>query len=978
MGLYVKKDASTWVPATSIYVKASTSLWQIVKKIYVKTAAGVWNEFWPKAGPYTDFPPELTSDAAGANPFVNTTNQAYTYNSDGATPTLAYAQINPTLWTINGGTGTSITSFTYQSYVGTNPTPSSGIGGVLYTVTGPTTTSYASTPNYITIDLSNSSLVIEGDYLVFSVTATRSDSVTGMDSSDTFYTSISSNRPIVTRRIPTCTNATITSSNATGSTVLSYTGYWNYTPGYAPDPTRSSIIWISSTNSTYTTAASLLAAVGTGSASIISTGVGTPIWYTSVGQYTSTLTLSTLPTVSTYYYVLDEQQNSYTDFTTIPIYATASSTSTIPKIQVLPGLSVVSYPEISGSGVYGNTITGTAGVYSNYASITSNLIYVYSNTSTNYYNSTFPSKGFPTYTWNNADDSAPATHIVTMDTVVDNNGLTSYYFSAGSTGTTGYTTTGTTTVAITDGSGAIVALPATLSSSPAYTSTSTSGGWSASVTTLPSPSGGNYSIVSYTAGTAPTINSSTGAITQTGLAAGATSSVTIQYYLVGYTAVTLTVSGQADNAVAFSNSFGTGSGTQVVTPGGSILLNTAGPVTNYVFNGWYTGPSGTGTLIGGSGASYTPPAGVTTLYAQYTYHLIPSVSTGTIGVTTSTATVNWYSGNQSTWSISGSGLSASGTSGTSHTFTGLSSGTYYSGTITVASSTGDIATATFSFTTTYAAPTIVSLPTLYKYGTVPGNIGQVGTYLAVSAGSYTNATVLSSGIAYTSVYNLYPLASLSSTSVSSTHTSPYLVTPSDYSSSYYFWAYDYIIGNNGTYYWVYNQQTYASPASVVSYPTLSGTAVAVTSITANAGSYNGYTYISSAIAYSTVLASNPSSTISTSSPTGAAIHSSPYSVTTGDATSPALYFWAYDTASLAGTTYYAYSAAKLSSLPPPTFTPPGPSFTPPPPAFTPPPTFTPPGPTFTPPPAFTPPGPTFTLPPSFSPGTVPMYKPPSE
>lgn len=43
MGLYVKKDASTWVPATSIYVKASTSLWQIVKKIYVKTAAGVWN-----------------------------------------------------------------------------------------------------------------------------------------------------------------------------------------------------------------------------------------------------------------------------------------------------------------------------------------------------------------------------------------------------------------------------------------------------------------------------------------------------------------------------------------------------------------------------------------------------------------------------------------------------------------------------------------------------------------------------------------------------------------------------------------------------------------------------------------------------------------------------------------------------------------------------------------------------------------------
>jgi hypothetical protein len=88
-----------------------------------------------------------------------------------------------------------------------------------------------------------------------------------------------------------------------------------------------------------------------------------------------------------------------------------------------------------------------------------------------------------------------------------------------------------------------------LTTNPAYGSgVSKTGGWTATISTSPNPTGGTYSVVSYTASTAPTINSTTGALDQTGLSAGGSSSVTVRYSLSGYNSVDITASGSASSA----------------------------------------------------------------------------------------------------------------------------------------------------------------------------------------------------------------------------------------------------------------------------------------------------------------------------------------------------------------------------------------------------------------------------------------------
>ena len=89
-----------------------------------------------------------------------------------------------------------------------------------------------------------------------------------------------------------------------------------------------------------------------------------------------------------------------------------------------------------------------------------------------------------------------------------------------------------------------------LTTTPAYGSaTSAPTGWSASITTAASPSGGTYSLVSTTAGTA-SVNSSNGAVTVSGLTAGQSSTVTTRYSLSGYNSVDITKAGSASAAVA--------------------------------------------------------------------------------------------------------------------------------------------------------------------------------------------------------------------------------------------------------------------------------------------------------------------------------------------------------------------------------------------------------------------------------------------
>lgn len=129
---------------------------------------------------------------------------------------------------------------------------------------------------------------------------------------------------------------------------------------------------------------------------------------------------------------------------------------------------------------------------------------------------------------------------------------TSYQTWAGSTSITGMTiptgmTSDSTNNNVDDNRTEITATkPAlNLTTNPAYgTATSASGGWTASISTSPNPTGGTYSVVSQTSGSA-TVNSSTGALTASGLSAGGSSTVTVRYSLSGYNSVDITASGTA-------------------------------------------------------------------------------------------------------------------------------------------------------------------------------------------------------------------------------------------------------------------------------------------------------------------------------------------------------------------------------------------------------------------------------------------------
>lgn len=142
----------------------------------------------------------------------------------------------------------------------------------------------------------------------------------------------------------------------------------------------------------------------------------------------------------------------------------------------------------------------------------------------------------------------------------------------------------------------------TISTAPTYGSaTGTSGGWTASVNNTPNPSGGTYSYVSATAGSA-TVNSSTGAITASGLGSNQSSTVTVKYSVTNYNPVNITASGTSLVAAPTINSYPSLSGSGIAS---TSLSATSGSYTN-------GSVQATGIAYGGSAATLglttTPPA----------------------------------------------------------------------------------------------------------------------------------------------------------------------------------------------------------------------------------------------------------------------------------------------------------------------------------------------------------------------------------
>jgi hypothetical protein len=70
--------------------------------------------------------------------------------------------------------------------------------------------------------------------------------------------------------------------------------------------------------------------------------------------------------------------------------------------------------------------------------------------------------------------------------------------------------------------------------------------------------------------------------------------------------------------VTFSDGIDSASGSSSTTAGSYVVLPSPSAVTNYTFNGWYTGSGGTGFYVGGGGSLYYPGSSGT-VYAYWTY-----------------------------------------------------------------------------------------------------------------------------------------------------------------------------------------------------------------------------------------------------------------------------------------------------------------------------------------------------------------------
>ena len=338
MPLKVKTSISgigTWKPVEQFLVKTSVSgfgIWKSIKSAFVKTDAG-WKIFFGIAGPYTTKSPYFSTDTSG--------NTAVTG------PTILYGSTiygQRGTWVGNGGT---ISSYTYKLQGSTSSEVNTGTYTSILSET-----SMSGTYQQIIANTSQ----YDGKYLIFTVKATRSDGSTGSDSTDSNGT-----RFAVIRYAPvkkTFTDALLTTTSTSLPATLSYQSQWDGSTLYLPDSTRSSVKWYTASSNTYT--AANIATYGT----LVTSGIttGTPTNDGTTYTVTSTLiTPSSVPS-STYYYAVDSQFNSNTDY-----YSTNSGIQqyAVYGPMAFPPTPIGQSPSITGSTTVGNLAYFNIGSWTN-------------------------------------------------------------------------------------------------------------------------------------------------------------------------------------------------------------------------------------------------------------------------------------------------------------------------------------------------------------------------------------------------------------------------------------------------------------------------------------------------------------------------------------------------------------------------------------------------------------------------------------
>jgi uncharacterized repeat protein (TIGR02543 family) len=355
MALWVKKNgtSSGWVEANKVWVKDS-STWSAVKKIWVKAASG-WTLFWPKVGPSTTTSPFFSNNSSGTSPVVG--------------PTILYGS---TIYGQRGvwdGNGYTIASYSYKLESST----SSSVGS------GPYTTIISETPMTTSSqELNLNTSQYDGKYLIFTVKATVSGSISSTDNTDSGGTRFAVIRyaPRQASGITPLVSSTVTNSTSTLSggilisrgapITLNYSNSWDGADLYLPDSTRNSIKWYSSTNGSYITISEIEA-----NATLISSGV-TIASPTNDGTYYSTsstyITGSTIPN-GTYYYIVDSQQNSNTDYyisgaiSKITTYGPIKTSPTPTTQPTLTAITPAGYGGNQNSFTVGCTVSGNTGYW---------------------------------------------------------------------------------------------------------------------------------------------------------------------------------------------------------------------------------------------------------------------------------------------------------------------------------------------------------------------------------------------------------------------------------------------------------------------------------------------------------------------------------------------------------------------------------------------------------------------------------------
>ena len=234
MPFYVKKPGG-WTKASSFYVKkpgGTSGVWTKVTKAFVKNATG-WVQFWPKSGPFTTKAPYFSTDQNGLE--ANRIIEPIIYG------TPFYGQRG--IWNANGGT---ISSYTYKLDSVTSATIGQGTVTNIIPETSMGTTYIQIIPN---------SSQYDGKWLIFTVAATRSDGVSGTDSTDNTDTGTGYRIPVIKNK-PTLglTNTTLWINGSPGITIkpepgdaVSLIASWDSTENKSIDDTRTITKWYRST-----------------------------------------------------------------------------------------------------------------------------------------------------------------------------------------------------------------------------------------------------------------------------------------------------------------------------------------------------------------------------------------------------------------------------------------------------------------------------------------------------------------------------------------------------------------------------------------------------------------------------------------------------------------------------------------------------------------------------------------------------------